>query len=121
VPSGFINDNISVELETKTVKLSYIAEDKGKNIVILASKANKEFKPAATAVLGKVGSSTAEVQSPVQESPGIPGGAGPYAGITDLKSIRWQHEGLEYAVIGNVSLNEVIGFANSLKTGETSG
>lgn len=118
VPSGFINDNISVQLETKTVKLSYFTEDQGKNIVVLASKANKEFKPAAAAVLGKVGSSTAEVQSPVRESPGILGGAGPYAGITDLKSIRWQHEGLEYAVIGNVSLDEVIGFANSLKTGD---
>lgn len=118
VLSGYNNDNIIVELETKTVKLSYIAKDQGKNIVMLQSKANKEFNPASTAVLGKIGSNTAEVQSPIQESLGILGAPGLYSGITDLKSIRWQHEGMEYAVIGNASLDELIVFVNSLKVGD---
>ncbi|NLD46622.1 MAG: hypothetical protein GX660_05410 [Clostridiaceae bacterium] len=118
VPSGYSNYNITVELETKTVKLNYIAKDQVKNIVILEGKANKEFKPASTAVLGKIGSNAVEVQSPIQEGLGILGGAGPYAGNTDLKSIRWQHEGLEYAVFGNAPLDEMIGFVNSLKVGD---
>jgi outer membrane lipoprotein-sorting protein len=118
VPSGYSNDNITVELEKKTVKLNYISKDREENIVILEAKANKDFKPASTAGLGKIGSNTAEVQLPIQESLGILGGAGPYAGTTDLKSIRWQHEGLEYAVIGNASLDEMIGFVNSMKVGD---
>jgi len=37
----------------------------------LQKKATDEFKPASTAVLGKVGGNTAEIQSPVQDSPGV--------------------------------------------------
>jgi len=45
-----------------------------------------EFKPASTAVLGKVGGNTAEIQSPVQDSPGVLEG-GMYSGMADIRSI----------------------------------
>lgn len=117
VPAGYGNESISVETGTKTVKLSYASHDKTKNVVILESKSDNEFKPAPTAVLGRVGDSTAEIQSPVQEGSGILGG-GPYAGVTGIISVRWQHGGLEYAVAGNVSQDEIAEFITNLKIGE---
>lgn len=117
VPAGYGNESILVETVTKTVKLSYASHDKTKRVVILESKSGSEFKPAPTAALGRVGDSTAEIRLPVQESSGILGG-GPYAGMTDIISVRWQHGGLEYVVAGNVSQNEIAEFITNLKIGE---
>lgn len=115
---GYSNYNTAVDTETKTVKFNYTAKDNAKNILILENKVNKEFVPVSTAVLGKIGNNTAEVQSPIQVDWGVLGGLGPYAGITDLKSIRWQNEGMEYAIIGNDSLEVMIEFIKSLKMGD---
>lgn len=117
-PEGYSIDSIAVLQDAKIVKLYYDAKDKAKKVVILQSKSDKEFKPAATAVIGKVGNSIAEIQSPVEEGAGILGGGGPYAGVTDLNSIRWQQEDFEYAVVGDISLNEMAEFIKCLKLGE---
>jgi hypothetical protein len=47
--------------------------------------------------------------SPVSENCGVLS-AGLYAGITDIRSIRWQDNGIEYAVVGDVSLDELVFF-----------
>lgn len=117
IPEGYIEMNIAVETLTRTVKFNFISEDKSKRIVTLQSKSVNELKPASTAILGKVGSSIAEVQSPVQEGLGVLGGS-PYEGVTGISSVRWQQEGMEYAVVGNDSLEVIAGFIKSISPGE---
>lgn len=117
LPPGYDKESIAVNTGTKTVKLNFVADDGAKRVVVLESEPVDEFKPASTAVLGKVGGNIAEIQSPVQESLGIISGAGPYAGVTDTSSIRWRQDGLEYAVIGNASLEELALFVKGLANG----
>jgi len=113
IPEGYSIDSIAVATDTKVVKLNYAALDKQKRVVILQAEATGEFKPASTAVLGKVGSNVAEIQLPVAATSGILAD-GPYAGMTDSSSIRWQENGLEYAVVGNISVEELALFVKSL-------
>ncbi|GAE89452.1 hypothetical protein [Acetivibrio straminisolvens] len=101
----------------KTIKLSYTSKDKKNRVIILQEKVTNEFKPASTAVLGKVGSSTAEIQSPVQESLGVLDGGRLYSGMADISSIRWQESGFEYAVIGNAPMDELVLFIESIASG----
>lgn len=110
LPDGFSLDSIAVSAENKLVKLYYASSDKQTEAVFLQKKATEKFDPAPTAVLGKIGSSVAEIQSPVQSATGILAG-GPYAGITDISSIRWQQDGFEYAVTGDASLQQLSALA----------
>jgi len=117
LPEGYSLQSISVELDTKTVKLNFTAGDDTKRIVLLESVPESDFQPAASAVLGKVGESTAEVQSPVQNNVGILSGGGPYAGTTDISSVRWRMNGTEYAVVGNMPVEKLAEFIESLDLG----
>lgn len=117
VPAGYTKGSIAVETNTKVVKLNFATQDNAKRVIILETKSANGFKPASTAVLGKVGNNVAEVQSPVQEGLGVLSGGGPYAGVTDISSIRWQQDGVEYAVVGNASLEELVSFVKSLANG----
>lgn len=118
IPEGYSGDMIGVEPLDKVLKLYFTSKEEGKKVVILERKADGEFKPAPGAILGKVGNSTAEVQTPLKESQGILGGGGPYAGTTTVNSIRWQQDGLEYAVLGEVPPEELNKFIRSLGDGE---
>lgn len=110
LPAGYMNDSMAVELVTKAVKLSYSSEDGKKKIILMQGKASGELKPASMAIQGKVGSNTAEIQSPVEGTAGILSGGGAYAGVTGISSVRWQQDGSEYAVIGNIPLEELGAF-----------
>lgn len=110
-------DRIAIVPAKNTVKL-YYSISKNNTIIFIQGKADSEFKPAPTAVIGNINGSIAEIQSPVYESSGILGGGGLYAGVTDLSSIRWQESGIEYAAVGNVTLEDLITFTNNA-TGET--
>lgn len=114
IPEGYNRDSIAIETVTKFVKFYYTTQDKQNRVVVLQGRAAGELKPAATAILGKVGNSIAEIQSPVEANSGILGGGGAYAVVTNISSIRWQEAEFEYAVIGNVSLNELSAFIRSL-------
>lgn len=115
IPQGYVRDGIAVETDGNVVKYGYKTQD-GKNVVVLQKKADGELKPASTAILGKVNGSTAEIQSPVVEGSGVLG-AGTYAGITGIRSIRWQQDKIEYAVIGDVTLEQLVPFVKSLNGG----
>ena len=69
------------------------------------------------AILGKVNGNAAEIQSPIQNTAGILQGGGVYASTTGIRSIRWQQEGMEYAVYGNVSLDVLARFVEALSDG----
>ncbi|WJQ01549.1 hypothetical protein QT234_07010 [Geobacillus stearothermophilus] len=115
IPSGYVQDRIAIIPDKKLVKLYYRALDK--EIVIIQGKAIGEWKLAPTAMVGKIHHQTAEIQSPVVEESGVIGAGGPYAGLTDLHSIRWRQNGFEYAVIGHASLGDLIAFTKELTNG----
>ncbi|MGJ3222569.1 hypothetical protein [Geobacillus thermoleovorans] len=115
IPSGYVQDRIAIIPDKKLVKLYYRALDK--EIVIIQGKAIGEWKLAPTAMVGKIHHQTAEIQSPVVEESGVIGAGGPYAGLTDLHSIRWRQNGFEYAVIGHASLEDLIAFTKELTNG----
>lgn len=116
VPDGYRLDSISVVDDMKTVKFNYTSTDQIR-VTLLQTRASGEFKPDSMAVLGKIGEKPAEVQSPVSSGTGILAGSGPYSGITDISAIRWQDSGMEYAVVGNASLEDLIAFVDSMSDG----
>lgn len=111
IPREFILNSISVMNNKKIVKISYSSART--NILVLQEKANESFKPAPTAMIGKVGGNTAEIQSPIQDDTGIISGV-PYGSQTDINSIRWQQNGYEYAVIGNASTDVLKSFVQGI-------
>lgn len=113
-PSEYSIDNITVLPHKKIVKFYYIDKENQSRVVVLQGKAASEFKPASTAVLGKVGSNIAEIQSPIEGNPGILGGGGVYAGVTNISSIRWQEKGFEYAVVGDANIEDLGLFVKSI-------
>ncbi|NLP12891.1 MAG: hypothetical protein GX383_00050 [Clostridium sp.] len=117
IPQGYRIDSIAVANGMKTVKLNYTSLDKRNRVIILQGKEEGELNPVSTAVLGTVNGNIAEIQSPVQGDYGILAGGGVYSGITDISSIRWQEGGFEFAVVGNVSLENLALFAESLTDG----
>lgn len=114
IPAGYMNDGIAVDLSARVVKLYYTDNDKQSRVVYLQGKAAGEFKPDSRAALGKIGDSVAEFQSPIQADSGILAGGGLYAGITGLTSIRWQADGYEYAVLGDINAEGLSAFAKEI-------
>lgn len=110
-------ESISVLEGGKTAKQSFISRDKKNEVIVLQGTAEGELKPASNAVLGEINGNVAEIQSPVREEYGILSGGGIYSGITDITSFRWQEDGFEFAVIGNLSLEDMILFAENLWDG----
>lgn len=110
-------ESISVDVAANAIKLYYAQQATSKRVIIIESKSSSEFEIASNAVIGKVGSNEAEIQSPVLKEAGILG-TGAYAGVTDLSSIRWQCEDMEYAVIGNTTIDTIIDIVNSLNLGD---
>lgn len=118
VPVGYSLNGIAVEPASKSVKLTYLSDDKARKIVVLESKTDGELKPASHAILGKIGDKTAEIQSPVSEEIGILGVFGPYTAGGDVSSIRWQHNGYAFAVAGDTGLEAIADFVQGFNHGE---
>lgn len=118
IPKSFIQSNISVIKNTKSIKINYTSEDNKNKVSIIQKKADDEFKPAAMSIIGKINNSVAEVQSPIENEEGILQGAGAYSGLTDISSVRWQQDSFEYAVIGNVSLEDLKLFVKGIANEE---
>lgn len=118
IPDAFIRSSIAALDNVKSVKINYTSEDNKVKVSVLQKMASEELKPSSMAVLGKINNSTAEVQSPIQNEAGVLQGGGAYAGVTDISSVRWQQDGFEYAVVGNVSLEELTLFIKVIANGE---
>lgn len=112
----FTQENISVVNDKKIIKINYISKD-NKRVVIMQKKSSDEFKPASMAVQGKISNNVAEIQSPVQAEAGVLQSIGAYAGVTGITSVRWQEDGIEYAVLGNTSLEELKLFIKGVTKG----
>jgi outer membrane lipoprotein-sorting protein len=116
IPAVFAQKDIAISNINKVSKINYGSQD-NKKVSVLQKKASNEFKPSSMATLGKINSNVAEVQSPVQDEAGVLQGAGAYSGVSGVTSIRWQQDGFEYAVIGNISLDELSVFVRGLANG----
>lgn len=117
IPSGYNESSIAIINDTKSVKISYTSQNSEKKIYIIQKKTSEELKVASTAILGKINNNTAEVQSPVQSEIGVFKGGGAYAGVTGLSSVRWKEDGIEYATVGNTSLEELSDFTEKIANG----
>ncbi len=117
VPEGFTLSAISAEPEKKVIKMYYTTGNKKKTAVIAQQAAVREFTPDSAAILGTVNSHKAEILTDAEETPGT-AGSGAYGGIKGISSIRWQEEGMEYTVYGELTLEELSIFAESISSGE---
>lgn len=117
IPSDFNEKSMEI-INSNTVKINYISQDNKDKVAVLQKKTSEEFKPVSMAVLGRVNNKVAEMQSPVQNEVGVLTGGGAYARATDINSIRWQEGEFEYAVVGNIPLEELSLFAEELSNGE---
>ncbi len=113
IPQGYERYGIAVQ-SGNTVKLYYESTDKTHKAVVMQRNAPGEFRPDVNAVQGKIGESTAEILSPVQDSQGILGGVDPYAGSSGINSIRWQAGEMEYTVAGNIPVDQLAVFITAL-------
>lgn len=118
IPTSFIQSNIAVINNTKSIKTNYTSEDNTKKIFVIQKKADDEFKPASMSTIGKINNSVAEIQVPMEKEEGILQSVGSYSGLSDINSVRWQQDGFEYAVIGNVSLEDLKSFVTGIANGE---
>lgn len=117
-PSSYFLNNIAVVNNIKSIKFNYTSSDSKNSISVLQKKLEDEFKPASRAILGDINGNIAEVQCPIIDKEGVLKGIGANSGDSGVNSIRWQQEGIEYAVIGNVSLEELTLFIKNI-TNET--
>jgi len=114
VPAGYSRDGFAVLPERETIKLYFTRQSTGKRMILLLKQSEEEFRVAPMAVTGSIGEAIAEIQSPVQEQPGVLSGGGMYQGITDTSSVRWQQDGLEFAVVGEEPLEDILAFVESI-------
>ena len=116
IPEGYSLEDITVVTDKNIVKLKYKtgSGNGSKTVIILEGKPEEEFRTNPSSILSKNNGAVVEVQSPVQMGSGILDAGGAYAGITDISSIRWRQDGYEYAVIGDITMEELIKFANRI-------
>jgi hypothetical protein len=101
VPEGYSLDKIAVDKNLSAIKLYYSSTNQKNTVVLQQSKSAGEFVPNSAAVLGTVNNNKAEI---------LTAGTSP--------SIRWQQQGMEYTVLGDVSIDELSIFAGALAGGE---
>jgi len=117
LPAAYEESGIAVVHSSKAVKINYASKDNKVKISTLQRKATGEFKPASTAILGKINNHVAEIQAPIQADTGVFQEIGAYAGLTGFNSVRWQENGMEYVVLGNTSLEELTPFIKAFTDG----
>lgn len=118
IPATYTQSSMAIVNDAKVVKINYTSSSSRNKIVVLVGKSTNRFIPTSMAVLGKINNNPAEIQSPVQSETGVLVGGGAYAGIADTTSVRWQEDGFEYAVVGNVTLDELTIFIKGLTNGD---
>jgi outer membrane lipoprotein-sorting protein len=105
IPEDFELGGIAVLTDTPAIKLYYVTSDSMQTVVIQQSEVAGELEPASDAILGTVNNTTAEILNN-------------YQGLSGINSIRWQENGMEYTVFGNISVDGLAGFANGLTQGD---
>jgi outer membrane lipoprotein-sorting protein len=118
IPDGYIQERIAVLPEQKVVKMYYSTKDRSKKVMIVQGKSTGKFEPVPNATLGKINKHPVEIQAPLYEEAGLLGGGIPYSGTTKINSLRWQQDGLEFAVVGQASLEDLTVFVENVVDGK---
>lgn len=92
---------IAIQKNTSVVKLYYITKDHGNTVIIEQTETKMEIAPKTDAMIGMVNGYTAEIRTDRNTS-----------------SMRWQEQGREYSVLGNIPFEELSLFAESLTEGK---
>lgn len=100
LPIGFSLAKIVVLKDSNTLRFYYSSKDLKKTVVVNQRKEEKELVADSRAILGKVNGSTAELLV-----------------NSEVNSIRWQENGSEYFVMGNLSFDELMPFLQRLTEG----
>jgi len=95
IPGGYTLDKIAVAKNTPAIKLYYNKEEM--HLIISQAPVRGELKPGLGSVIGRVGDSKAEIIDDGQ-----------------LRSVRWQQDGMEFTVLGNDDMELIKGFVLSL-------
>ncbi len=103
IPGGYSLVQISYLTSSQSIKLTY--KNAGNTVVILESSSVQEFNSDPSAMIGAVNGITAEIMTH-------------YKGQTDTNSIRWQQQGMEYTILGNIPVEELSVFAGEIAGGE---
>jgi outer membrane lipoprotein-sorting protein len=117
MPNGFNLQSISILTDSKILKLYYKTND-NKIVVTTQKVATNDLKPDTTAMIGAVNGNVAEILTSLESDSGLLTGAGTYEGVTGIGSIRWQDNGIEYSVYGNVDLDQLKLFVHKLSDAE---
>jgi outer membrane lipoprotein-sorting protein len=103
IPGGYSLVQISYLPSSESIKLTY--KNAGNIVVIHESTSAPEFNADPSAMIGAVNGITAEIMTH-------------YQGQADTNSIRWQQQGMEYTVFGNIPTEELSVFAGNIAGGE---
>lgn len=103
IPGGYSLVQISSQSSARNIKLTY--KSAGNTVVILEAIAASEFKADPTAVIGAANGNAAEIMKN-------------YRGQAETSSIRWQQQGMEYTILGNIPVEELSVFAGEIAGGE---
>ncbi len=99
--AGYTLDRITVEKDRAAVKLYYSAGDSADTILLTQTKTSEKLVPSSMAILGSVNDNEAEI---ITAEP--------------TRSIRWQEDGMEYCILGDLSLEKLSVFAEGLSKGK---
>ncbi len=100
IPLGYSLSKIAVRKEKQALILYYITDKNANTVRIEQRKASEELKADSMAVLGKINGNLAElVINPTGNS------------------IRWQEEGLEFHLIGDIPMKDLLPFLRELTQG----
>jgi outer membrane lipoprotein-sorting protein len=100
LPVEFTLSKITVLKDSNAIRNYYSSEDLVNTVVVEQRKEAKELVADSRAILGKINGNTAELLV-----------------NSDVNSIRWQDNGREYSVIGNLSFDDLKPFLKELTEG----
>lgn len=100
IPSGYSLSKITIQKESDALRLYYTSEDKTKTVRIDQSVASGELKASSMASLGKINGNVTELLV-----------------NANMKSIRWQEDGVEFYVLGDLPMDNLMPFLEALTKG----
>jgi outer membrane lipoprotein-sorting protein len=97
IPVGYSLAKVAIRKEQNKVRFYYMSEEDAATVRIEQGKVSGERKADSMAILGKVNGHKAEIIV-----------------NAETNSVRWQEDGIEYNVVGNLALNELMPFLQEL-------
>lgn len=108
LPTILTLKNMTVDTTNYTFRIYYkvngISQEKDKNFILLQKKAFSIYEKEPTSILGTVNGNPAEYIPSIRNDGNFISYATGYGETSEIGMIRWQENGYEYALIGDISL-----------------